>query len=187
LVQGQVDTGAEPEGTPANNRCVNAVPTELDVPVSGTSELGIFDFVSQAACGIRSNLSAVWYSVTGTGGPLTVGLCTSNEMQIDFGILSLCNSQDCFGFPTESRFAECQNDEYATYTINTEDGVNYFVHVRGIKANFDILLKEGARTDENFLDDALFVRAVKPNDGAVNLALTGAFAAAAAVMFMVLI
>ena len=185
LVEGQqVGTGAEPEGTPDNNRCVNAFPIEVDVKASGSVEGGIFDFASQAVCGIRSDLNAVWYKVSGTGEPLTVGLCASSGLQIDFGILSLCNSQTCFGFPTESRFAQCRNDEYATYVIDTEDGVDYFVHVRGTPpAEFDILLKEGARTDENFLNDPLFVRG---NDGAMNLALTGAFAAAAGVMSMLI-
>lgn len=189
MVQGQlVDTGAEPEGTPDNNRCPNAIQIELDVPVSGSVEGGLFDFNSQAACGLRSNLNAVWYKVLGTGEPLTVGLCALNALQIDFGMPGRCNSQDCFGFPTESRFAECRDDEYATYSFNTEEGVDYLVHVRGTPpAEFDILLKDGARTDENFLDDALFVKVKGGKDGAMRLALTGAFAAAAGVMSMMLI
>jgi hypothetical protein len=202
LVQGQINTGAEPEGTPANNRCVNAFPIEVNAMASGTVEGGLFDFSNQAACGVRSDLPSVWYAVLGTGEPLTVGLCASSAMQIDFAIIDLCNSptDGCFGFPTESRFAQCQNDEYATYTFNTEDGVDYWVHVRGESpAEFDILLKEGVRTDENFLDDATFVNGNNGDganddgadgangDGAMSLALTGAIAATAGVMSMMLI
>jgi hypothetical protein len=62
---------ADPAGAPTNNRCVNALPIELDTPTCGNTEGAVHDFFNQALCGYRTDRPAIWYEFKGTGNPMT--------------------------------------------------------------------------------------------------------------------
>lgn len=88
------------------------------------------------------SLAAVWYSVQGNGNPLTVHVCALNGQEIDFGVFSYCNSEQCFGYPSSFFLAECQAGRAENFTINSQSGAAYYVHVRADNqtAQFQITL-----------------------------------------------
>lgn len=119
-------------GQPSNDRCVNARPLAANELVGGDVSNANFDFNSQGVCGARSDRSALWYRITGTGREVTVQLCTNNGIITDFGVFNLCNSQDCKGFPpvNTGEIFDCAQNSTLDYTFVAEEDEWYYVHVR---------------------------------------------------------
>jgi hypothetical protein len=93
------------------------------------------------------------YKVTGIGQTATASVCTNNGELTDFGVLNLCNSQNCNGFPAASAVKLCSANEALTYSWMAEKDVPYYVHVRAdMVTNFTITvigIAEEAEEKEN--------------------------------------
>eukprot|EP00980_Cylindrotheca_fusiformis_P004601 scaffold982_cov139-Cylindrotheca_fusiformis.AAC.14 len=117
---------------PSNDRCVNARPLIANEPVDGDVSNANFDFNAQGVCGARSDRSALWYRITGTGREITVQLCTNNDKVTDFGVFLACNSQLCKGFPpvNTGEIFDCAQNKTLDYTFAAQEDTFYYVHVR---------------------------------------------------------
>jgi hypothetical protein len=141
---------------PANDRCVNARPLVAIEPVDGDVSNANFDFNSQGVCGARSDRSALWYRITGTGREVTVQLCTNNGIVTDFGVFNLCNSQDCKGFPSVNtgEIYSCAQNETLDYTFVATEDEWYYVHVRS-DIGQDLSARNGSDFTLQYLEDQL--------------------------------
>jgi hypothetical protein len=112
-----------------------------------------YDYVAQGVCGSRSDRSALWYRITGTGRTVTIQVCSNNDKPTDFGVFNVCNSQNCKGFPPQAKTAyNCAENKTLDYSFLAEEDTRYFVHVRsdiGLDAN----LKEGSNFEIIYLED----------------------------------
>mmetsp|Transcript_364 Transcript_364/g.532 ORF Transcript_364/g.532 Transcript_364/m.532 type:complete len:188 (-) Transcript_364:1093-1656(-) len=140
-------------GAPSNDRCVNARPLVANQPVDGDTSDANFDFNAQGVCGARSDRSAVWYRITGTGREVTVQVCTNNGKTTDFGVLTLCNSQDCKGFPAVNTglIYDCAQNNTLDYRFVAEEQEWYYVHVRSDIG--DINARDGSQFTVQYLED----------------------------------
>jgi len=122
--------------------------------VDGDTSQANFDFNAQGVCGARSDRSAVWYRITGSGREVTVQVCTNNGKETDFGVLTLCNSQTCKGYPAVNTglIYDCSQNKTLDYKFLAEEDVWYYVHVRSDIG--DINARNGSQFSVQYLEDA---------------------------------
>ncbi|CAJ1960915.1 unnamed protein product [Cylindrotheca closterium] len=138
---------------PPNDRCVNAEPLVANEPTDGDTSFGNFDFNAQGVCGARSDRASLWYRITGTGREVTVQVCTNNGKITDYGVLTLCNSQNCQGFPAVNTglIYDCAQNNTLDYRFIAEDQEWYYVHVRSDIG--DINARNGSKFTVQYLED----------------------------------
>lgn len=155
---------------PSNDRCVNARPLVANEPVEGDTSQANFDFNAQGSCGARSDRSAVWYRITGTGREVTVQVCSNNGKETDFGVYNLCNSQhDCHGFPATNTglIHDCAKNSTLDYKFAAEEDEWYYVHVRSDIG--DIKAPNGSQFTVRYLEDQASPVVAPKGDSAMGL------------------
>ena len=136
---------------PPNDRCVDAFLLQPGVPLNGDVTEANFDFSSQGVCGPNSDRSGIWYEIIGSGGKVTVEVCTNNEDITNVGIFFECDANSCIGFPDQQDVVKsCANNDTIAYTFLANDGFDYYVQVRsdiffGSGTQFTIVYTEEQR------------------------------------------
>lgn len=122
-------------------------------PVDGDTSDANFDFNAQGVCGARSDRSAVWYRITGTGRKVTVQVCTNNGKTTDFGVFNLCNSQTCQGYPAVNTglIYDCAEGNTLDYGFVAQENEWYYVHVRSDIG--DINNRDGSQFTVKYVED----------------------------------
>jgi hypothetical protein len=145
------------------------------VAVDGDVSNANFDFNSQGVCGARSDRSALWYRITGTGREVTVQLCTNNGLITDFGVFNLCNSKDCKGFPAVNtgEIYACAQNQTLDYTFVAQEDEWYYVHVRSDIG--DINNRNGSDFTLQYLEDAASP-VIEPSDISSAMGISALFA-----------
>ena len=131
------------------------------VPVRADNSLANFDFHNQGVCGPRSDRSALWYEVAGTGDEVTISVCSNNGVITDFGVFPECNSQVCVAATQQYATApDCGAGESIDVSFATKNKERYFVHVRadvvdGVGSDFNITYygDDSAGDDEPGVED----------------------------------
>lgn len=109
---------------PPNDLCANAIPLECGSTIEGTTVLATVDNVG--TCGTSNTAPGVWYTVTGTGQPITVSTCIAASYDSKISVFSgTCDALVCVG----------GNDDFCSLrsqvTFNSVAGTTYHVLVHG--------------------------------------------------------
>jgi hypothetical protein len=109
---------------PPNDLCSDAIPLSCGASIEGTTVLATFDNVG--TCGTSNTAPGVWYTVSGTGQPVTVSTCTAASYDTKISVFSgSCGALTCVG----------GNDDAcglrSSVTFNSVAGETYFVLVHG--------------------------------------------------------
>ena len=87
--------GVPPSG-PANSNCGNAIALSCNQVVTGTTVGASVDVVSVCGTATAPTAPGVWYTIVGTGGPLTVNTCTGTSFDTQISVFDgLCGSLVC--------------------------------------------------------------------------------------------
>ncbi len=113
------------QAQPANDNCANAIPLCGDATITGSTATATIDGPG-TDCGGGSVAPDVWYTISGTGGNITVSLCGSSyDTQIDL-YTGTCG--------TLTNIGGC-NDDFcglqSQVTWSSTLGITYYIRVHG--------------------------------------------------------
>ncbi|MCB0793071.1 MAG: T9SS type A sorting domain-containing protein [Flavobacteriales bacterium] len=110
---------------PPNDDCASAIAVSCNSVTLGSTTGATFDADALASCGTTSGAPGVWYTVTGSGGDMTVSLCGSSydtKLHIYTG--------SCGGFVCEGgNDDDCGLQSQVTWASTA--GTTYTIHVFG--------------------------------------------------------
>ena len=109
---------------PANDLCVNAIPVDCGMSIDGTTVLATFDNVG--TCGTSNTAPGVWYTVQGTGAPISVETCAAASYDTKISVFSgSCGALVCVGGNDDA----CSLRSRVTFP--SVSGTTYYVLVHG--------------------------------------------------------
>jgi hypothetical protein len=109
----------------ANETCANAISIACGQTINGTTAGGTPDVIP-IGCSINNTAPGIWYTFSGTGGPITASLCGSTfdtQMSLFTGS---CGSLNCFSYNDNS----CATQSQITLSTTTV-GLTYYLYVYG--------------------------------------------------------
>ena len=112
---------------PPNDLCSNAIPLGCGSSIAGTTVLATFDNVG--TCTTSNTAPGVWYTVSGTGLPVTVSTCAGASYDTKISVFrGSCGTLTCVGGNDDSCGLRSQ------VTFNSVAGETYYVLVHGFSA-----------------------------------------------------
>ncbi len=128
---------------PANDQCANALPLACGVPITGTTTDATAAGDPTGSCGTSIDLGGVFYSITGTGAPITVTNCgptTSYDTKL-FVFQGPCGGPYvCIDGNDDTDRGPCRTP--STVQFASVAGAPYWVFVSGYEdqsGDFDLL------------------------------------------------
>lgn len=113
-----------------NDLCSNAIPVEVGDVISGTTECATIDVAP--FCVVPIDAPGVWYTITGTGGTITLDLCNIPGTTYDTRINVYsgdCNNLTCVAGNDDG--AACGFAYPSTVTFNSSACETYYILVQG--------------------------------------------------------
>jgi hypothetical protein len=114
-----------------NDNCNQAIPLQVDsgVVVPGTTIGASMDEIPNGVCGEKIDSPGVWYSVTGTGMGIAVGLCQGTTFDTKISVFeNTCDSLLCIG----------GNDDWcgtqSAYGWLSSNQTTYYILVHGFES-----------------------------------------------------